>query len=179
MRRAVLFAMLAVLSGCTLDTFRSKPLESPAKAGSSPNIGSPEQVRFNPILGVDLTQMTRTPTGLYWKDLVVGTGAEAVTGSTVSVAYTGWLADARQFDSSKNAGKPYTFVLGQGLVIAGWDQGVAGMRAGGRRMLVIPPELGYGATGAGGLIPPNATLVFDVELRDVPGQSAPAAPTAQ
>ena len=179
MRRAVPLVLLAVLAGCTLDTFRSKPLESSSQAPVNTNIGSPEQVRFNPILGVDLTQMTRTPTGLYWKDLVVGTGAEAVTGSTVSVAYTGWLADARQFDSSKNAGKPYTFVLGQGLVIAGWDQGVAGMRAGGRRMMVIPPELGYGATGAGGLIPPNATLVFDVELRDVPGQSAPAAPTAQ
>ena len=174
MRRAVPLALLAVLSGCTLDAFRSKPLQSPAQAPASSNIGSPEQVRFNSGLGVDLAQMTKTPTGLYWKDLVVGTGVEAVAGSTAVVDYTGWLPDARQFDTSKNAGKPYTFVVGQGMVIAGWDQGVAGMRVGGRRLLVIPPELGYGSSGSGGVIPPNATLVFDVELRDVPGQVAPA-----
>jgi hypothetical protein len=174
MRRAVPLVLLAVLGGCNLNTFRSKPLEASGPSQVNTNLGSPEQVRYNSGLGVDLAAMTRTPTGLYWKDLVVGTGAEAVPGSTVVVDYTGWLPDARQFDSSKNGGKPYTFVLGQGMVIAGWDQGVAGMRAGGRRMLVIPPELGYGASGAGGVIPPNATLVFDVELRDVPGQTAPA-----
>ena len=175
MRRAVPLVLLAVLSGCSLDAFRSKPLESQAQTSTNTNIGPPEQVRFNSGLGVDLAQMTKTPTGLYWKDLVVGTGAQAVVGSTVAVDYTGWLPDARQFDSSKNSGNPYTFVLGQGMVIAGWDQGVAGMRVGGRRLLVIPPELGYGASGTGGVIPPNATLVFDVELRDVPGQRAPCA----
>jgi FKBP-type peptidyl-prolyl cis-trans isomerase FkpA len=178
MRRAVPLCLLILLSGCSRDTFRSRPLESP-KAGRSPNIGSPEQVQFSSGLGVNLARMTRTPSGLYWQDLVVGTGTEAVAGSTVDVDYTGWLPDARQFDSSKNAGKPYNFVLGQGRVIAGWDQGVAGMRVGGRRLLVIPPELGYGASGAGGLIPPNATLVFVVELRDVPGQAASPPAAAQ
>ena len=179
MRRAVPFLLLAVLAGCSLDAFRSKPLESQAQAPTNTNIGSPEQVKYNSGLGIDLATMTRTPTGLYWKDLVVGTGAEAVPGSTAVVDYTGWLPDARQFDSSKNGGRPYTFVLGQGMAIAGWDQGVAGMRVGGRRLLVIPPELGYGASGAGGVIPPNATLVFDLELRDVPGQSAPATQPAR
>jgi len=176
MRRAVPFIALVVLTGCTLDTLRSKPLEgqaaTPSTQGNAP--GGPPT--FAPSLGVNLAEMNKTPTGLYWKDIVVGTGPEAVSGSTAVVDYTGWLPDARQFDSSKNSGKPYTFVIGQGMVIAGWDQGVAGMRKGGRRLVVIPPELGYGATGAGGLIPPNATLVFDLELRDVPGQSAPATP---
>lgn len=176
MRRAMSLCLLVLLCGCSRDTFRSRPLEPP-QAGKSPNIGAPEQVRFSSGLGVNLAEMTRTPTGLYWKDLVVGTGAEAVSGSTVAVDYTGWLPDARQFDSSKNAGQPYRFVLGQGRVIPGWDQGVAGMRVGGRRLLVIPPELGYGASGAGGVIPPNATLVFDLQLRDIPGQVAsPVAP---
>jgi hypothetical protein len=179
MRRAIPLCLLVLLSGCSRDTFRSRPLQSSTE-GQSPNIGSPEQVRFASGLGVNLAEMTRTPTGLYWKDVVVGTGTVAVPGSTVLVDYTGWLPDARLFDSSRNGGQPYRFVLGQGMVIAGWDEGLAGMRVGGRRLLVIPPELGYGATGAGGRIPPNATLVFDVELRDVPGQlSAPAAPAAR
>lgn len=176
MRRAVPFIALAVLSGCTLDALRSKPLESQTAAPATAANGPGNQLTFDPSLGVNLAEMTKTPTGLYWKDIVVGTGPEAVAGSTAVVDYTGWLPNARQFDSSKNSGKPYTFVVGQGMVIAGWDQGVAGMRKGGRRLIVIPPELGYGATGAGGLIPPNATLVFDLELRDVPGQSAPATP---
>ena len=104
----------------------------------------------------------------------VGTGAEAVAGKTVAVHYTGWLFDAaapenkgKKFDSSRDRGDTFKFPLGGGRVIAGWDQGVAGMKVGGQRTLVIPPELGYGARGAGGVIPPNATLVFDVELLGV------------
>ena len=112
--------------------------------------------------------------GLTMIDHKIGTGAEAVPGKTVAVHYTGWLFDAaapetkgKKFDSSRDRGDPFSFPLGGGRVIAGWDQGVAGMKVGGQRTLTIPPELGYGARGAGGVIPPNATLVFDVELLGV------------
>jgi FKBP-type peptidyl-prolyl cis-trans isomerase FkpA len=112
--------------------------------------------------------------GLVKTDTVVGNGKEAVAGATVSVHYTGWLHDAKaerergkQFDSSVGRG-PFSFPLGAGRVIKGWDEGVAGMKVGGKRTLVIPPELGYGRRGAGGgVIPPDATLIFDVELLDV------------
>jgi FKBP-type peptidyl-prolyl cis-trans isomerase FkpA len=112
--------------------------------------------------------------GIQMTDKQVGTGAEATPGKTVVVHYTGWLFDEKapenkgtKFDSSRDRGDPFDFPLGAGHVIKGWDQGVAGMKVGGQRTLVIPPELGYGARGAGGVIPPNATLVFDVELLDV------------
>lgn len=98
------------------------------------------------------------------EDIVVGTGAEAVAGQHVSVHYTGWLTDGRKFDSSKDRNDPFDFPLGAGHVIRGWDEGVQGMKVGGTRKLTIPPALGYGARGAGGVIPPNATLVFEVEL---------------
>ena len=97
-------------------------------------------------------------------DITVGNGDEAVTGKTVDVHYTGWLTNGTKFDSSLDRGRPFSFPLGGGRVIQGWDQGVAGMRVGGKRKLVIPPELGYGERGAGGVIPPGATLVFEVEL---------------
>jgi peptidylprolyl isomerase len=100
-------------------------------------------------------------------DVVLGTGAEAVSGKKVTVDYTGRLLTGRKFDSSLDRGQPFTFTLGAGQVIRGWDQGVAGMKVGGKRTLVIPPHLGYGASGAGAVIPPNATLVFDVELKGV------------
>ena len=106
---------------------------------------------------------TMTPSGLRITDLELGTGAEAVSGMTVSVNYRGTLENGKEFDSSYGRG-PFSFPLGAGRVIRGWDEGVAGMRVGGKRKLVIPPDLAYGERGAGGVIPPNATLVFEVEL---------------
>jgi FKBP-type peptidyl-prolyl cis-trans isomerase len=105
--------------------------------------------------------------GLQIEDLVVGAGAEAVSGKPVSVHYTGWLTNGQKFDSSLDRGQPFKFPLSGGRVIKGWDLGVAGMRIGGKRRLTIAPELGYGARGAGHIIPPNATLVFEVELLGV------------
>jgi len=108
-----------------------------------------------------------TPTGLKYTDLKVGAGAEAKAGDAVQVHYTGWLVDGTKFDSSRDSNRPFRFKLGAGQVIKGWDEGVAGMKVGGKRKLTIPPELGYGRQGAGGVIPPGATLVFEVELLGV------------
>lgn len=117
---------------------------------------------------------TTTASGLQYDDTVPGTGDEAKAGQRVRVHYTGWLHDAgaanargRKFDSSKDRGQPFSFHLGAGEVIRGWDEGVQGMKVGGTRVLTIPADLGYGARGAGGVIPPNATLVFEVDLLGV------------
>ena len=112
--------------------------------------------------------MISTPSGLQYEDTVIGTGATATKGQSVTVHYTGWLYNTEtqgaKFDSSKDRNDPFVFSLGAGMVIRGWDEGVAGMQVGGARTLIIPAALGYGARGAGGVIPPNATLKFDVEL---------------
>ncbi|MEK7305938.1 MAG: FKBP-type peptidyl-prolyl cis-trans isomerase [Nitrospirota bacterium] len=108
-----------------------------------------------------------TSSGLQYIDQAVGTGDTAKAGQTVSVHYTGWLTNGKKFDSSVDRGQPFSFRLGVGQVIKGWDEGVQGMNIGGKRKLTIPSNLGYGARGAGGLIPPHATLVFDVELLGV------------
>ena len=108
--------------------------------------------------------MPTTPNGLTYQDVAEGAGIEAKKGDQVSVHYTGWLMDGTKFDSSKDRNDPFEFPLGAGHVIKGWDEGVAGMKVGGTRKLTIPPSLGYGSRGAGGVIPPNATLVFEVEL---------------
>jgi len=112
--------------------------------------------------------MITTPSGLQYEDTTVGEGAQATAGQQVQVHYTGWLYQNGQqgakFDSSRDRNDPFAFSLGAGMVIRGWDEGVAGMKIGGKRTLIIPSELGYGARGAGGAIPPNATLKFDVEL---------------
>ena len=120
------------------------------------------------------SKLNATPENLQTIDVRQGSGAEATVGHTVVVHYTGWLYDpskpdahGAKFDSSRDRAAPFSFPLGAGRVIKGWDQGVAGMKVGGQRTLVIPPQLGYGARGAGGVIPPNATLIFDVELVDV------------
>jgi peptidylprolyl isomerase len=115
--------------------------------------------------------MTTTASGLQLEDTKEGTGATATAGKTCSMHYTGWLwtdgKKGKKFDSSHDHGSPFSFGLGRGQVIKGWDEGVAGMKIGGTRTLLIPPDLGYGARGAGGVIPPNATLLFEVELLDL------------
>lgn len=108
-----------------------------------------------------------TDSGLKYEDTVEGEGVVAEAGQNVSVHYTGWLTDGSKFDSSKDRNQPFQFPLGGGRVIRGWDEGVQGMKVGGTRKLTIPPQLGYGANGAGGVIPPNATLVFEVELLSI------------
>ena len=111
--------------------------------------------------------MPTTGSGLQIEDLVLGQGLEATSGKNVKVHYTGWLTNGTKFDSSKDRNDPFVFPLGAGSVIKGWDEGVQGMKVGGKRKLTIPPAMGYGARGAGGVIPPNATLVFEVELLGV------------
>jgi FKBP-type peptidyl-prolyl cis-trans isomerase FkpA len=143
-----------VLAAITLAVFLSAcSTSSPA---ASPTTSS----------GASAAEVTMSD-GLKYTDDQLGTGAEAQPGKTVVVHYTGWLTDGTKFDSSKDRNQPFTFPLGGGQVIKGWDEGVAGMKVGGKRTLTIPPALGYGARGAGGVIPPNATLKFEVELLDV------------
>lgn len=152
---ALLAALLAV-AGC--GTPAAETPETPA-ASEQPAAEQPAAEAPAPT--------AEDVTDLKVEDLVEGTGAEAKSGDNVTVHYTGWLTDGTKFDSSLDAGQPFQFALGAGMVIPGWDQGVEGMKVGGKRKLTIPPSLGYGEQGAGGVIPPNATLVFEVELISV------------
>jgi FKBP-type peptidyl-prolyl cis-trans isomerase len=122
---------------------------------------------FSAELGVDTTKMTKAPSGLWYTDVTAGQGAEAESGRTVRVHYTGWLPNGKKFDSSRDRGEPFAFTLGAGQVITGWDEGVKGMKVGGRRKLVLPPSMAYGEAGAPPDIPPGSTLVFDVEVLGV------------
>lgn len=153
MLRSLSLFSLVLLLGCGDDS-----------PGSS---GDPTKVSYAQELNVDLAAMERFESGLYVQDLEVGAGTEATNGRSATVHYTGWLPDGTKFDSSWSRGVPFSFTLGRGTVIAGWDQGVVGMKVGGKRKLVIPSALAYGAQGRGS-IPPNSVLVFDVELVSVP-----------
>jgi FKBP-type peptidyl-prolyl cis-trans isomerase len=148
MRPLPFIALLAVLTAC----------------GSH---GDAPAARFKPEQGVDKNRKTRAPAGLLYTDVAVGQGPEAVPGRTVTVHYTGWLPSGKKFDSSRDRGEPFAFTLGAGQVITGWDEGVKGMKPGGRRKLVLPPAMAYGEAGAPPDIPPGATLVFDVEVLKV------------
>jgi FKBP-type peptidyl-prolyl cis-trans isomerase len=133
--------------------------QSATRKATTPNTNAPSKVTGDGV---------KTPSGLIYWDIRIGTGETAKEGSHVRVHYTGWLTTGKKFDSSVDAGKPFDFTIGNGEVIKGWEEGVAGMRVGGKRQLRIPPGLGYGAEGTpGGPIPPNATLIFDVQLLGV------------
>ena len=122
------------------------------------------ELENTPMTSENIENIITTDSGLQYVELEEGTGATPKRGQTVVVHYTGTLEDGKKFDSSRDRGTPFSFKIGVGQVIQGWDEGVGSMRVGGRRQLIIPPELGYGSRGAGGVIPPNATLIFDVEL---------------
>ena len=158
MRRLLFAALLA--------TFATLPACRPG-SDRAPMNPDPATNTYAPALGVNLSAFTKQPSGLYVRDDTIGTGAVAEQGRTVEVHYTGWLPDGDKFDASRDHGESFRFTLGRQEVIAGWDEGVAGMRVGGTRTLLVPPTLGYGAEGAGGVIPPNAVLVFRVELLGV------------
>lgn len=146
---------------------------APAGAAAAPSgLRPPENPdptanRYAPALGVDLKQFRKTSSGLYIRDDKVGTGATAKAGTPVRVHYAGYLTDGKKFDASRDRGEPFAFTPGEGRVIKAWDEGIPGMRAGGVRTLVVPPDIGYGALGAEPDIPANAVLVFRVELLDV------------
>ena len=128
--------------------------------------GLNEKSKENKLVKTD-EKVTTTPSGLKYVDLVPGSGPSPKTGQTVKVHYTGWLTDGKKFDSSVDRGQPFEFQIGIGQVIKGWDEGVSTMKIGGKRKLIIPPQLGYGSRGAGNSIPPDSTLLFDVELLGV------------
>jgi len=136
-------------------------------AANQPSVSATDANLINPARPVTGVGIFSTVSGLQFQDLKVGSGSPAAAGDTVSVHYTGWLEDGTKFDSSRDKGTPFEFKLGGGSVIEGWDQGVNGMQVGGVRKLFIPPYLAYGEEGLGDIIPPNATLVFEVELLEI------------
>lgn len=158
-----------LISGCAKKeespVKENAPAQAQEKAAATVVANTPSQRLVPPVQ--NSAQPVAEVTELKMEDTKVGTGAVAEAGKSVTVHYTGWLTNGTKFDSSKDHGQPFTFPIGRGAVIKGWDQGVAGMKVGGVRKLTIPPSLAYGANGAGGVIPPNATLVFEVELLGV------------
>lgn len=183
MLRGLSAALVALLCLCAIacGSYNASPSSTPAPASSAADAAAaratiasqcpPPTPITSSVPGLatppaDAKPVT-TPSGLEYIDLVPGTGPVAQPGQTATVHYTGWLLDGKKFDSSRDRGQPFSFPLGGGQVIKGWDEGVVNMRVGGQRRLIVPPELGYGPKGAGGVIPPCATLVFDVELLGV------------
>lgn len=166
--------VMAPIAACGGDGSDDSADTPPDSVATPMDLGSEVAEVYAPELGVDLAIMASLPSGLHMRDLEVGTGEMAGTGARVSVDYTGWLPNGVEFDASR--GNPIAFTLGVGEVIEGWELGIPGMRAGGRRMLVIPPGLAYGERGRPGVIPPNATLVFDVRLVTVQWDSTAAPP---
>jgi len=162
---ALAVAATAALAACQGEKQDAAPADS--AAASAPANPDPAQNTYAPALGVNLVAFNKKQSGLLYQDVTPGTGTVAVVGRKVKVHYTGWLPNGTKFDSSRDHGEPIEFTLGQGEVIRGWDEGIDGMKVGGRRKLVIPGELAYGAAGAPPDIPPNAVLVFDLELMDV------------
>jgi peptidylprolyl isomerase len=166
-RRALLVVLLAV--GCSSEPKKSEPAKAPPK-GSAPPASQPTEPASQPMqpAGGDakVSSLTTTPSGLQYRDDKVGTGATPTKGQTIVVHYTGTFTDGKKFDSSYDRNEPIEFPIGVGRVIKGWDEGVGSMKVGGKRHLVIPPELAYGHDGRDG-IPADSTLVFDVELLEV------------
>jgi peptidylprolyl isomerase len=142
-------------------------VSSSLAANAAPEAGKDSTTGSKILMAQAQTHEITTPSGLKYQDEVAGKGVSPHQGQTVVVHYTGWLTNGKKFDSSVDRGQPFEFVLGQGQVIKGWDEGVASMKVGGKRKLTIPPELGYGSRGFPGAIPPNSILVFEVELLGV------------
>lgn len=159
MKTVVVILATALLGLAVLANAQTATAKKPAaKATAKPAASGPTKVTGEP---------TKTPSGLEYWDIKVGTGAVAQTGKNVKVDYTGWLTNGKKFDSSVGTGKPFDLLLGGGQVIKGWDEGIVGMKVGGKRQLRIPPDLAYGQRGYPGVIPANSTLIFDVRLVDV------------
>lgn len=170
MRRMIVGIVALGLVACGGDTEEggdAEPAEAPATEETAEPTPAPIATSYAAELGIDLESMEQAESGLRYEVQEEGTGEVARLDDTVVVHYTGWLPDGTKFDSSRDRDEPFSFLLGAGRVIPGWDEGVAGMKVGGKRKLVIPPDLGYGARGAGNVIPPDATLVFDIELLEV------------
>ena len=162
LKTALILGIIALVVVVAIAQTGTAKKATTAKTGTA-HKAAPAATGPTKVTGAGVT----TPTGLQYWDIKVGTGAVAETGKTVNMEYTGWLTTGKKFDSNAGSGKPFTLHLGGGEVIKGWDEGIVGMKVGGKRQLKIPPQLAYGAQGYPGAIPPNATLIFDVKLLGV------------